>query len=130
MATNQERWKSQPEAHDYGAATDYLSLILPAGVVEATVDSLRAAGLIHRKAKDLLRASTLPLLARDDPEVAKDIAKVHRGEKLSPILVVRGELSSDRPLTIADGYHRVCASYHLDENAEMPCHLADIVLNP
>jgi hypothetical protein len=30
------------------------------------------------------------------------------------------------PLTIADGYHRVCASYHLDENADIPCHLADL----
>jgi hypothetical protein len=28
-------------------------------------------------------------------------------------------------MTIADGYHRVCASYHLDENADIPCHLVD-----
>jgi hypothetical protein len=31
------------------------------------------------------------------------------------------------PLTIADGYHRVGASYHLDENADIPCQLADLV---
>ena len=29
-------------------------------------------------------------------------------------------------LTIADGYHRVCASYHLDENADIPCRMADM----
>jgi hypothetical protein len=25
------------------------------------------------------------------------------------------------PLWVADGYHRVCASYHLDEKAPVPC---------
>jgi hypothetical protein len=28
-------------------------------------------------------------------------------------------------LTIADGYHRICASYHLDEDADIPCRIAD-----
>jgi len=27
---------------------------------------------------------------------------------------------------IADGYHRVCASYHLDEDTEIPCRLVDL----
>ena len=26
---------------------------------------------------------------------------------------------------IADGYHRVCASYHIDENTDIPCHVVD-----
>jgi hypothetical protein len=26
-------------------------------------------------------------------------------------------------LQIADGYHRVCASYLTDENTNIPCHL-------
>jgi hypothetical protein len=67
-------------------------------------------------AKDLLRASQLPLLDADDPEVAKDLKKVKAGSKLSPVLLVVGE-----PLWVADGYHRVCASYHIDEKAEVPC---------
>ena len=29
------------------------------------------------------------------------------------------------PLTIADGYHRVCASYHVNEDADIPCLLVD-----
>jgi hypothetical protein len=38
---------------------------------------------------------------------------------LSPILLLR---ASDRsPLVIADGYHRVCASYWTDENTDIPC---------
>jgi hypothetical protein len=27
-------------------------------------------------------------------------------------------------LEIADGYHRICASYHLDEDADIPCRMA------
>jgi len=37
-----------------------------------------------------------------------------------------GDLATDLPLTIADGYHRVCASYYLDENAEVTCHIVDL----
>ena len=81
--------------------------------------------LERRQAKDLLRASGLDLLPTDNAHVAADLAKVKRGESLSPVLLVRGEMRRGVPLTIADGYHRVCASYHLDENADIPCHLAD-----
>ena len=28
------------------------------------------------------------------------------------------------PLWVADGYHRVCASYHLDEKTPVPCRMA------
>ena len=26
----------------------------------------------------------------------------------------------------ADGYHRICASYHLNEDAEIPCRIVDL----
>jgi hypothetical protein len=39
---------------------------------------------------------------------------------------VRGRLDTDVPLTVADGYHRICASYHLDEDAEIPCRIANL----
>ena len=77
-------------------------------------------------AKDILRAAGLPLLAVDDPEVATDVKKVAKGQPLSPVLLVRGDLAAGRPLQIADGYHRVCASYHLSEDTEIPCRIADI----
>jgi hypothetical protein len=41
------------------------------------------------------------------------------------VLLVRGAFGSGVPLTVADGYHRICASYHLDENADIPCRLVD-----
>jgi hypothetical protein len=122
-----EHWRDEPEDHDYPAATAYLSLIHPPAEVKRVVGALQKAPLERRQAKDLLRASGLDLLPTDNAHVAADLAKVKRGESLSPVLLVRGEMRRGVPLTIADGYHRVCASYHLDENADIPCHLADLV---
>jgi hypothetical protein len=42
------------------------------------------------------------------------------------VLLVAGDLGADAPLTIADGYHRICASYHLYEDAVIPCRLVDL----
>jgi hypothetical protein len=38
-------------------------------------------------------------------------------------LLVRGSGRGAIALQIADGYHRVCASYLTDENTPIPCHL-------
>ena len=51
--------------------------------------------------------------------MAADLAKVAAGKPLSPILLVRGVTGG--ALIVADGYHRVCASYWLDENTDIPC---------
>ena len=97
----------------------YLSLVMKPSVVEKLVASLQSSGgLEHYKAKDIQRASNLELLPEDNKYVASDLNKVKEGRKLSPVRLVRGE-----PLVIADGYHRVCASYHLDENADIPCRI-------
>ena len=119
----EEHWQDEPEAHDFPAAADYLSLVAPAGVVAKVVDALKAAKTEHRKAKDLLRASRLSLLPADNVHVKKDLAKVAAGKRLSPVLVVRGRGDKGIPLTVADGYHRICASHHLDENADVSCRL-------
>lgn len=116
-------WKSEPEEHDYPAAASYLSLLCAADEVEVLVAALRERPIAHFKAKDLLRASGLALLRVDNPHVSADLHKVAHGRKLSPVLLVRGDLASRRSLQIADGYHRVCASYHTDENTDIPCRL-------
>ena len=120
------RWKPDPEQHDFPAALSYLSLVATEAEAAALVEALRAAGTVRHKAKDLLRASALPLLATDNEHVRKDLEKVERGERLSPVLLVRGRLGEPRPLTVADGYHRICAAYHLDENADVPCRVVDL----
>ena len=121
-----ETWKQEPDDHDYPAAEDYLTLLIAPSRAKRVVGRLRAAPLVTRKAKDLLRASRLPTLPPENFHVARDLQKVTHGKQLSPVLLVRGQLTSEVPLTIADGYHRICASYHLDEDADIPCRIADL----
>jgi hypothetical protein len=119
-------WQDQPEEHDYPAAAAYLALVAPADVVSRVVEGLRTAPIMHQKAKDILRASGLRLLDRTNPHVAADLKKIDKGRALSPVLLVRGDLSADQRLQIADGYHRVCASYLVDENTDIPCRLVGL----
>mgnify|MGYP003618444224 CR=1 FL=1 len=72
---------------------------------------------------DTLRAAGLPLLPTDNPHVVADLAKVRDGQALSPVLLVRGDLAGGVPAQVADGYHRICASWYLDENTQIPCRI-------
>jgi hypothetical protein len=125
-ALPREHWKEEPDAHDYPAASDYLSLVTDDTGATMLVKALKGSAIIRRKAKDLLRASRLPLLELDNPHVREDLGKVREGERLSPVLLVRGSIDRDAALTVADGYHRICASYHIDEDADIPCRLAEL----
>jgi len=118
-------WKPEPEAHDYPAAASYLSLIAGPAQVDDLVERLKGGVNAHYKAKDMLRAAALVLLPRDNAHVAADLKKIAAHEHLSPVLLVRGVLNSGVPLHIADGYHRVCASYYVDENTDIPCRIVD-----
>jgi hypothetical protein len=120
------RWATLPADDDYAAAARYLSLLMPDDRASSVAAGLRSGPIVQHRANDLLRASGLSLLTPDDPEVAKDLKKVKEGTKLSPVLLVRGELGVTlRTLTVADGYHRICASYHLDPDNEIPCRIVD-----
>jgi len=120
MAVN---WLDDPEAHDYAAAADYLTMVAEPDRVDNTIAALRDAKTVYRKAKDILRAARLALLPENNVHVKADLAKIGDGKKLSPILLVRGAAIASTPLEIADGYHRVCASYVTDENTDIPCRL-------
>jgi hypothetical protein len=122
-----ESWKAEPDDHDYPAAHDYLSLVLPAVVVDDVVARLQQAPLLHFKAKDLLRASGLPVLPVENVHVARDLKKIKAGTALSPVLLVRGESRRAVPLMIADGYHRICASYAVAEDGDIPCRIVDLL---
>ncbi|MGO4602967.1 hypothetical protein [Terrabacter sp. 2YAF2] len=119
-------WLGEPEEHDYPAASSYLSLVAEATVVEAAEAAFRSAASAEFKAKDILRAARLDVLPESNPHVASDLAKVRAGHPLSPVLLVRGDLRTGRPAQIADGYHRVCASYLTDENTDIPVRIIDV----
>jgi hypothetical protein len=118
------KWLDEPEVHDYDAAAAYLSMLAEKDAVDKTVAALKSAKPVFQKAKDILRAAGLQLLPETNAHVRSDLGKISDGKKLSPILLVRGSAVGNYPLQIADGYHRVCASYLTDENTNIPCHLA------
>ena len=120
------RWQSEPDDHDYDAASDYLDLLAPSHLVEPTIAALRTVPESHRKAKDILRASGLTSLDADNHHVAKDSHKIHSGVALSPVLLVRGDMKHGLPLVIADGYHRICAVHLVEEDTAIPCRIVDL----
>jgi hypothetical protein len=118
-AKNKIIWATEPQDHDYPAAASYLSLLYAPPRPKKLVKKLRHAPLTQFKAKDIFRASRLPLLGPDNYHVKKDRAKISGGQKMSPILLVRDEAIGR--VMIADGYHRMCAVYSFDEDAIVPC---------
>jgi hypothetical protein len=124
--TNQSnvKWLDKPEPHDYPAATDYLELLVGPETAINLTKRLIAGNITHKKAKDILRAAQLTLLPKDNPHVAADLNKIRNGQPLAPVLLIRGDLTTNRPLHIADGYHRICATYHTDENTNIPAVIA------
>ena len=117
-------WLTQPKAGNYPAALSYLKLLFDDKTAGKYVQRLRRAPVTKFKSKDIFRASTLSLLGVSNYFVEKDRKKILEGEKLSPILLVRGDFVTGQALQIADGYHRVCASFHTDENTDIPCRTA------
>lgn len=114
-----KRWLKEPQEHDYPAAESYLSLIFDRQTAARFVRKLKRAEVVTFKAKDIFRASGLPLLEANNSHVKADRKKLIAGEKLSPLLLVRH--STIGRVVIADGYHRICAAYPLAEDALVPC---------
>jgi len=117
-----EIWLADPEVHDFPAALDYLELLFPTEKCQQIVEKLKQAKTIQKKSKDIFRASRLPLLPENNRHVKTNLKKVKSNIKLSPILLVRGNTD----LIIADGYHRLCCSYYLTEDLEVPCRLVSV----
>lgn len=120
------KWKSDPEDHDYPGAESFLSLLFLPSYVEKMIQLFRKAPVVEIKAKDVIRASRLPLLAKGNFHVAKDMKRIANGTALSPLLLVRGDEMNGIPLTIADGYHRACAVYWNSEDDFIQARIIDL----
>ena len=116
---NQIKWLSQPEKQDYPSALSYLSLIFDEPDANLFIDKLKKTSVVFYKSKDLFRASSLSLLGISNKHIKKDIKKINNAVYLSPLLLVRN--LANGKVIIADGYHRLCAVYSLDEDALIPC---------
>jgi disulfide oxidoreductase YuzD len=113
------KWLAVPEEQDYTAADSYLSLFYKSDSVSTLITQLRTEKITEFKAKDIFRASRLSLLGVSNSHVETDKEKIAKGKKLSPLLLVRDSVNGI--VIIADGYHRLCAIYTVDEDALIPC---------
>jgi hypothetical protein len=113
------KWLRDVEKHDYPAAISYLSILHNEDKAKEIVNSLKKAPIVRFKAKDIFRASRLSLLGVSSSHVEKDRKKIFEGKRLSPLLLVRAPQFGK--VVIADGYHRLCAIYSLDEDALIRC---------
>ena len=119
------KWASDPEAKDYAGVENFLTLLCSETEAKTVIDRLKKAAPAERAAKDILRAAALPLLGKDDAQVKEDLKTIQKGKALAPVLLVRGNLKDAQRLVVADGYHRICASYFVDEGALVACRLVD-----
>jgi hypothetical protein len=116
------KWLSEPEDHDYPAALSYLSLLYNKRTATAHVNRLKRASMSKFKAKDIFRASRLPLLGISNAHAKEDRKRIQSGAALSPLLLIRDSVNGK--VIIADGYHRLCAAYSFNEDVDVPCKIA------
>jgi hypothetical protein len=117
MAKHQAVWRTRPARQDLQAALNYLTLQLPASKAARFIAKARRMRCVERIAKDILRASRRPLLPPEEKHVAEDLKRIRKGKALSPVILVQGDLTNAQPLIVADGYHRMCAACHANEDS-------------
>src|SRR5580704_9253248 len=81
------RWRKDVAAHDYAAASSYLSIRYGENRAREMSEKLKKLPVIQRRANDILRATQRDPLPLSDPGVLRDLQKVLAGEKLSPVLI-------------------------------------------
>jgi hypothetical protein len=115
-----EHWKDKPEAEDFPVAESYLSLLVGADAAAKLAKALRKErSLKHYAAKDLAGRR----LGDARPGRLRGRRRPQEGQARRQ--AVPCAASSRVPLWVADGYHRICASYYLDEKIEVPCRIVD-----
>jgi hypothetical protein len=116
------KWLKQPQKKDYPAAKMYLSLTLGQKEASRVVAKLRQAKVLEMPARDLLRASRTPMSEVQAFDWVTQNKAIKKGDPLSPILLVCGSHGTE--LTIADGFHRLCAAFAHDQDATVPFKIA------
>jgi hypothetical protein len=112
------KWLKKPQKHDYPSALSYLTLLMAPRLAKKLVARLKSSEMATFHAKDIFRASRLPLLGANNSHVEKVRTYIMKDEAISPLLLCRGGEGGN--LVIADGYHRLCAVYTFDEDAMIP----------
>lgn len=69
---SKKKWLSKPEEHDYPAAESYLTLLYDGKTAAKYAKALSRAPMTLFAAKDIFRASQLPLLGVSNSHVRKN----------------------------------------------------------
>lgn len=116
-------WEKDPSPDDLNAARLYLSMVLSPDAARKALSQFQRVSNTLLEAKDVLRASDLPLLEEDEPKVAEVVRRIEKKKKLSPVLLLRGDARKGVPMTVADGYHRICGSFYFDKKCPVACRI-------
>lgn len=117
-------WGEFPAQHNFDNAYEYLSLLcLPEKAQEITDRLWESKTIYYRRPDDILRAAGLIPLHQTDLRVQNAIRKIHSKKEIAPAILVIS--TRNQRIHIADGYHRICASYYLAEGAKVPCIVAE-----
>jgi hypothetical protein len=76
-----DRWLDEPDKDDYAAAESFLTLIYDEQSTGQFVKKLKKAEVVRFEAKDIFRASWLPLLGINDSHVKADQKRLVAGKK-------------------------------------------------
>jgi hypothetical protein len=102
------KWKKDVTDKTLASAAKYVSIRYDTpSPAQAMIRRLHRAKITYRRANDILRAARREPLPLTDPGVQRELMKVIRKKKLSPVAMVVHGVDSD----IADGYHRVSLAY-------------------
>jgi hypothetical protein len=112
-------WLPEPASDTYDSAQTFLELMFKPKKARRWVKRLKKAGVSEYAAKDILRASAIPIATVRAYDWKRQQDQINKGDPLSPILLIRQH--DGGPLIIADGFHRMCALFSTDQEVSVPC---------
>lgn len=118
----QINWRDKPRGKNLKEAEEYLD-IFGLGREVREFDNARPKTMM---AKDILRVTGQTPAKPNDPHVKKKLRQFKKGKPVPPVLLIWVDkaLGPKPQLLIADGFHRVSAAFHLDEDTQVHTLLA------
>lgn len=118
-------WHPNPSNSQWLDLEEYLNLKFTSDTAKKLYSKFEDKVKDHKsktfQAKDILRAANMlnekGILPADDKIVQKELKLFKNGKSIAPIMLVKQH--PNQKLLIVDGFHRLCAIYHIDP--EMHC---------
>jgi hypothetical protein len=113
-------WADKLSSDDVKSSEGFLTLKYSEKAAEEIGALFQSAEVVMHRADDILRACGLHPLPVEDIGVRKYLVKLLTpGSNVPPVMIMNGAWMKG-PM-IVQGYHRTCATYWLDPDAEVAC---------